>query len=123
MVLKTALTAEKSAAAIYQQRWRAKNPERWKQIAGPSRKKWKAKNRNEHRECQRAHRYLVRREVLDLLGGQRCVHCGYDKDFRALQIDHIHSDGRTDKRSFGGTTNLWAFRNYLQNAENNAHAR
>lgn len=122
MVRKTATLEQKAQAAEYQQRWRAENPERWKEIAGPSRKKWKAKNRDRHRECQRAHRYTVRREILDLLGGQRCAHCGYDADWRALQIDHIHSDGRIDRNTIGGT-GTWSFRKRLRNPKQLAFAR
>lgn len=122
MVLKTASPEEKAMAAARQKEWRAKNPERWKAIIVPARKKWKAANLDLNREIRRANRYKTRREILDLLGGQRCVHCGYDKDWRALQIDHINSDGRTDVRS-DGLTNMWAFRTKLKNPEWNAEAR
>jgi len=33
-----------------------------------------------------------RYEILSLLG-MKCIKCGYDKDIRALQIDHVFSDG------------------------------
>jgi hypothetical protein len=98
--------------AEYMRKWRTENPERWREIAHKARAKWKLNNRSAHREAQRNHRYTVRREILDLLGGQRCVQCGYDKDWRALQIDHIHSDGRNDRNTPTGT-GVWAFRKKL----------
>ena len=36
-------------------------------------------------------------QVLELLGRQ-CAHCGYDRDVRALQIDHINGDGAKERR-------------------------
>jgi hypothetical protein len=103
-----------SPHALYMREWRKKNPKKWQQIAHKARAKWKANNRDQHRECQREHRYAVRREILDLLGGQHCVRCGF-ADWRALEIDHIHSDGRTDRLMVGnGVPNLWAFRNKLR---------
>jgi 5-methylcytosine-specific restriction endonuclease McrA len=49
--------------------------------------------RNEYR---RRWQQVIRLRVIDLLGG-KCVECGYTKDARALQIDHIYSDARVDK--------------------------
>jgi hypothetical protein len=113
---------KRSAHAEYMRQWREKNPERWKAIAVPARNKWRANNHATDLECNRVHRYTVRREILDLLGGQKCVHCGYDQDWRALQIDHIHGGGKKDSRTAGGTTNLWAFRRWLQdNVEDAKH--
>lgn len=100
--------------AEYMRQWRAKNPEKWRKIARKARDKWKRNNRDAHREAQRNHRYTVRREILDLLGGQKCVHCGYDKDWRALQIDHIHGGGKQDMRTRAAETNQWALRNWLR---------
>jgi 5-methylcytosine-specific restriction endonuclease McrA len=111
-----------SDRARYMRGWRARNPERWGAIAHKARQKWKQEHREEHREAQRQHRYAVRREILDLLGGQSCVKCGFS-DWRALAIDHIHSDGRTDERHFDGVTALWAFRNHLREPEKLAYAR
>lgn len=108
-------TPEKRAAhATYMRQWREQNPEKWQAIVGPARAKWRAKNHAVDLECQRVHRYTVRKEILDLLGGQKCVHCGYEADWRALQIDHIHGGGSKDSRTSGGTTNLWSFRRWLE---------
>lgn len=85
-----------------------------------SRQKWKANNRDVHREAQRQHRYEVRREILDLLGGQVCKHCEYSRDWRALQVDHINGGGKHDVRTSGGNTNLWASRNWIIEHPNDA---
>lgn len=114
MVNKIATPEQKARAAIYQQQWRAANPEKWKAIARPSRDKWRAKNYIQDVEINRSLRYVVRREILDLLGGQKCVHCGFDKDWRCLQIDHINGSGKKDSRTAGGNTNLWALRVWLK---------
>lgn len=71
-------------------------------------------HRSEHRECQREHRYSVRREILAMIAGAlRCQSCGYDKDWRCLQIDHIHGGGKHDTRTSSAVTNLWALRNWV----------
>ena len=38
----------------------------------------------------------LKQEAITRLGG-KCVHCGYDTDIRAQQIDHIHSDGAKER--------------------------
>jgi hypothetical protein len=92
-------------------RWREHNADRMKEI----RASWKASNRDRHRENQRNHRYTVRREILTMIcGALKCQSCGYDTDWRALQIDHIHGGGRHDPRTSGGNTNLWSLRNWIK---------
>lgn len=39
-----------------------------------------------------------RSKLIELLGGKRCVRCGYNKDERALQIDHINGGGIKERR-------------------------
>lgn len=56
-------------------------------------------------------------ELLKALGG-KCVRCGYDNDFRALVLDHIHGDGKED-RAVNGTR---LARHYLKDMAA-AHAR
>lgn len=117
MVHKTATPEQKAKAAVYQQQWRVRNYERWREIATASGKKWRAANGERDLECQRAHRYKVRQEILTILGGLRCTHCGYDKDWRALQIDHVNGGGKHDRDTMRGTTNMWAFRRKLMKPE------
>ena len=51
-----------------------------------------AKDRERHR--------LYKSKLYALLGGAKCVRCGYDEDERALQLDHIHGGGRKDREIF-----------------------
>jgi hypothetical protein len=53
-----------------------------------------------HRAVETASRIRLRRALIEEMGG-KCVACGYDKDWRALQIDHIHGDGATERRASG----------------------
>lgn len=39
----------------------------------------------------------MRLNVLMFLGA-KCVHCGYEKDVRALELDHIYSDGYLERK-------------------------
>ena len=47
---------------------------------------------------KRKRRSLVRSEILVLLGN-RCSRCGFS-DKRALQIDHVHGNGKKEIRKF-----------------------
>jgi len=69
-------------------RWRRENPERWKAIRRKS---------NHKRNVE------LRTNVIALLGG-KCVHCGYDKDPRAFQIDHINGGGIRERKALGSYT-------------------
>ncbi len=57
----------------------------------------------------------LRKKLLDILGGAKCSHCGFDKDVRVLQIDHINNEGAKDARSFGGSFKM--YRHYVTNPE------
>ena len=103
---------QKAKRASYMRLWREKDPERWTAIARRARKKWREANRGEEREINRRLRYRVRQEILDLLGGQKCKQCGFD-DWRGLEIDHIHGDGKDDRGTLSGLLNVFAFRNKL----------
>jgi hypothetical protein len=104
------MTPEDRALKASQARaWRAANPERFAAIMARHHQKWVVENRDDFREMQREHRFDVRKEILDHLGGQRCVRCGFD-DWRALCVDHINSDGRTDEKVPGKSNNPWTFK-------------
>ena len=45
---------------------------------------------------------MRRKKIIEKLGG-KCVHCGYDADIRALQIDHIDGGGSKERRSMSIT--------------------
>ena len=82
----------------YQRRWKEANLERWHKIARDGQRRYREKNRGIYREARRYHRWEIRREVLELLGGVQCVQCGFS-DWRALQVDHINGDGYIERRN------------------------
>lgn len=53
------------------------------------------------RESNLRQRYLLRKEILDAYGGQRCICCG-ETIFDFLCIHHINNDGATQKRVLVG---------------------
>lgn len=53
-----------------------------------------------------------RLKVIDYLGG-KCAHCNYDKDIRALVLDHINSDGKQDRLRLGSRISRY----YVNNLE------
>jgi len=66
------------------------------------------------REQTRKYKRRVRIELMELLGGTKCVRCGFD-DYRALQLDHLNGGGNDDRRKLGGNDVEAAF--YLKNPE------
>lgn len=65
---------------------------RWKWVRPEGQKP--PSQKNSHR---RKYVGALRPRCIELLGG-RCVVCGYDTDIRALQIDHVNSDGSSDRK-------------------------
>jgi hypothetical protein len=57
---------------------------------------------------------IIRYELVELLGG-KCVICGYDKDKRALCLDHINSGGGKDRLEFTSPTKY--YRHYFLNLD------
>ena len=64
---------------------------------------WATRNREYlrvyHKIGQRKRRLRRRVGALLALGG-KCVRCGFDSDYRALQLDHINSDGFKDNKKY-----------------------
>lgn len=87
---------------MYQRLIRVKRPYK----GGKSRWKWVRPKGVKPPSANNVHRrkYVnaVRLKIINLLGG-KCVGCGYKKDVRALQIDHINSDGKIDRIYTGGS--------------------
>jgi len=50
--------------------------------------------------------YNMRQKAISLLGG-KCAMCGYDKDPRAFQIDHINGGGNAERRYFNSSTSCY----------------
>jgi len=72
--------------------WASKNNEYKKEYH----RKWYGKDIEKSRASKRATHLRRRNEIIDLLGG-KCKKCGFD-DKRALQVDHVFSDGATERR-------------------------
>lgn len=62
-------------------------------------------------EDSRQVRLRRRAKVVAALGG-KCVECGYDKDIRALQLDHVNGGGGLERRS--GLSNILVERAILR---------
>ena len=43
-------------------------------------------------------RQLNRLAAMHVLGGTKCKQCGWDKDVRALQIDHVRGNGAEERK-------------------------
>ena len=48
------------------------------------------------REKQHEYRLRKRQELIKFLG-EKCKHCGYDKNWRAMCIDHVNGDGHIER--------------------------
>ena len=63
---------------------------------------WANKHRQElsvyYKDYRRSVSKLLKQQVVDWFGG-KCMMCGYDKDIRALQIDHINGDGHIQRKN------------------------
>ncbi len=44
-------------------------------------------------------RQKSRKELIAFLGG-KCVDCGYDRDWRAMCIDHVYGDGCVERKQY-----------------------
>jgi hypothetical protein len=63
---------------------------------------YREQHRTEKRERDRVRamqRTIDRRQKLLALLGSHCVRCGYDADWRALEIDHISGGGAQDRKA------------------------
>jgi len=79
----------------YQKEWKIRNPKRCQ---------WLARRREQE----------LRMKVFNLLGGYKCVQCGFD-DFRALQLDHINGSGSKDRNNFSHVRVFYKY--YIDNPE------
>ena len=117
------MTQTKQEKVEYQKKWREKNREHYNLMG----RKYYAKNkvkilkrnriyqikniekfREYHKELHRlkrdkllpyfqARRFRIRKELLELAGGNKCAKCGFG-DWRALQFDHINGGGKKDQK-------------------------
>lgn len=65
-------------------------------------------------QYHKAHKLIVKREIMEHYGGCKCAVCGFS-DIRALTIDHIDNNGAAHRREIGELTGhrfyLWLRRN------------
>lgn len=61
------------------------------------------------------YRIRLRISIMDIIGGRKCIMCGFDKDLRALQLDHINSGGNKEYKFFKGNTKMYRY--YAKNPE------
>ena len=61
---------------------------------------WTIANPDKRHVIVRGHYARRRQAALEKLGG-KCAGCGWT-DVRALQIDHVHSDGHSDRKLHAG---------------------
>jgi hypothetical protein len=61
-----------------------------------------------HLEFCTDQRQRTRQKLVEALGG-KCMRCGYDDDWRALQIDHIRGNGAMERRN-GDRPHIATFR-------------
>jgi len=74
--------------------------------------RYRAKYPEKTRSYSRERRRRVKMIVLDRYGNV-CCRCGFS-DIRALQIDHIHNNGSSERRANGGKHFAgWNFYEYL----------
>ncbi len=83
--------------------------------------KWREEHYEEYLEDQRqrvnTRRNKLREQVLDTLG-RKCVHCGYNTDVRALQIDHVNGGGSQERKKL--TYGIPYYRRILESVQSNS---
>ena len=68
---------------------------------------------NPQSEKNRAEKDNYKRVIVINYLGARCIRCGYDKDVRALQLDHINGHGYKDRLRVGCKIHRY----YIKNLE------
>lgn len=64
----------------------------------------------------RKQRPILKAKLFQILGGACCCFCGYCKDTRVLQFEHINDDGYTDRKRFNGSV-MTMYRYYIKHPE------
>ena len=79
---------------------RYNNDPEYRQRRLETNKKYRMTIRGKDKKNKLANRKLkeYRKKLIEILGGARCIRCGYDKDERALQIDHIDGGGIKERK-------------------------
>lgn len=85
--------------------WRGANKEKISEYNRKYREKNRAIIRSKHVTYSASYRQKIRDAVLAFLGN-KCFRCGFE-DKRALQIDHVFSDGAKDRKRFKNPYQLY----------------
>ena len=67
------------------------------------------KNNPEYVLKDKQQRNQIRVKLLEILGGAKCCNCGYDKDVRALHLDHLNGKGSDEVRLFGSFSKMYNY--------------
>lgn len=113
MPIRTLTPERKKKAAEATRRWKDKNPE-YKERRNEVRRAWgpdhpesikrnirTAKWKSAHPSYDAERCARARIEALDIWNCT-CVKCGYNKDLRALEVDHINGDGYLERNGKRG---------------------
>lgn len=90
---KSTITLSTNKDSITMRNWRKNNPEKARKLRLQEQERTKKQ----------------RLSLMDILGGRKCVDCGYDADVRALHIDHIGGGGCEDRKLFKGNINMYRY--------------
>lgn len=93
--------------------WRKNNPDKIRDIA----KRYRENHREEYNRksleyrkrtgrTSKIYRERYRLRLFEILGGTKCVICGFD-DIRALQFDHKNGGGLNDRKRLGFSTDTY----------------
>lgn len=86
---------------IYKRRWH----HRTKELRAEYLKAYFLKNIDKIRATHTKNSQKRRLEILGMLG-DRCKKCGYKEDYRALQIDHVRSNGKEERKQM---SHSWSY--------------
>ena len=67
------------------------------------------KNNPEYVRRDKQRRHQIRIKLLEILGGAKCCICGYDKDVRALHLDHLKGKVGDEIRLFGSVQKMYDY--------------
>lgn len=96
----------KEARREYHRKFYLKNREKLLALSSINRIKFRDKNRERNRLLN-----ISRRKIILAILGDKCVKCGYDSDYRALQIDHVNGNGYLERKNM---SHSWSFKFWIK---------
>lgn len=78
---------------------RKNNPETYRQ----SQRNCYFRNRDKNNARVKKNNWELKMAVVKVFGG-KCAKCGYSKDIRAFQVDHVNSNGKMERKVLGLNT-------------------